>query len=184
MTLIGTASRRQLWWFLLDANDVQLPVVFPIDDLPREPDLLHLDELGAHIAAILEVTGGKQLVAVWERPGRGRLEPADARWARALAHTCERNAVRLRAQLLSHTRGVYLLAPSDFASGQAHPTADSPSAATPFPTGGPPAHDRMEPLQQGRRRATARRPDSNSNDGRRMPPATPPAASNTAETEY
>lgn len=116
LALIGTAGHRQLWLMFLDSDDGQLPVVIPLDDLPREPNRAETDVLVGHLAGILAQVRAVQLVLVWERPGRGRLTERDQAWARALAANCARRGVRLRAQLLSHTRGVTILAPEDYAS--------------------------------------------------------------------
>lgn len=127
LNLIGTAGSRQLWLMMLDAHDQQLPVVIPLDDLPRLPNTASTDALIGRAAAILAQAGGCQLVLVWERPGRGRLLPHDTAWARAVAENCARRGLRLRAQLLSHTRGVALLAPADYAAA---PTPLTPTGVS------------------------------------------------------
>lgn len=123
LTLVGAAIRRQLWLMFLTADDVQLPVLMPVDDLPELPDRVETDVLVSHLAGLLDQIGAAQLVLVWERPGRGLLNPSEAAWARALALDCERRGIRLRAQLLSHTRGVMLLTPADYAAPPPLPTA-------------------------------------------------------------
>ncbi|MCU1478969.1 MAG: hypothetical protein JWQ64_3662 [Subtercola sp.] len=113
MCTVGTACRHQLWFLLLTSSDLQVPIALPCDDLPLEPSETHVDTLLAFCAGLMADRGATQLVAVWERPGRGALNQADARWAQTIATTCARRGIRLRAQLLSHTRGVCLLQASD-----------------------------------------------------------------------
>ncbi|RFA10961.1 hypothetical protein B7R54_18405 [Subtercola boreus] len=115
LALIGTAGHRQLWLMFLDNDDDQLPVVIPLDDLPRQPDRAETDVLVGHLAGILQQVAAVQLVLVWERPGKGKLTEPDRAWASAIALNCARRGVRLRAQLLSHTRGVTILDPADYA---------------------------------------------------------------------
>ncbi|GGF37335.1 hypothetical protein [Subtercola lobariae] len=132
MSTIGTACRHQLWLLMLTSADLQVPLAFPCDDFSVEPDKKQANVLLAFIAGLMADRGATQLIAVWERPGRGALSPADARWAQLIAHSCERRGIPLRAQLLSHSRGVCLLGPADLASSDSQPadqeTTDSKPA--------------------------------------------------------
>ncbi|RFA17445.1 hypothetical protein B7R22_00095 [Subtercola boreus] len=127
LALIGTAGHRQLWLMFLDHDDDQLPVVIPLDDLPRVPDRAQTDVLVGHLAGVLHQVAAVQIVLVWERPGKGKLTELDQAWARSIAENCSRRGVRLRAQLLSHTRGVTILHPADYALT---PTAASSTGGT------------------------------------------------------
>jgi hypothetical protein len=113
MSTVGTACRHQLWFLLLTSSDRQVPIALPCDDLPLEPSETHVDGLLTFCAGLMADRGATQLVAVWERPGRGALNQADALWAQTIAATCARRGIHLRAQLLSHTRGVCLLRAAD-----------------------------------------------------------------------
>ncbi|RFA23395.1 hypothetical protein [Subtercola boreus] len=128
LRVIGTAARRQLWLMMLDDLHNHVPIVIPLDDLPPVPDRTETDVLVSRLAGILDIADASQLILVWERPGRGRLAEPDTVWARALAENCLRRGVRLRAQLLSHTRGVTLLSPADY--GAVTPTAASSAVET------------------------------------------------------
>jgi hypothetical protein len=106
--LVGRAVRRQLWIMLLDENDVQLPVIVPIDDLPPAPD----GDLP--FAYIVESTGAAAVFVVLERYGGEELTPADRAWAKHVRDGCAAASVRLRGILLSHRRGVRWMAEDDY----------------------------------------------------------------------
>ena len=80
--------RRSLWVALLDENDQTLPVAFPIDDLPAEPDALLCKNL-AKILGDLAATGpARSALVLLCRPGPETVTAQDHRWA-----------VRLRGEL-------------------------------------------------------------------------------------
>lgn len=108
--LVGRAVRRQLWLFFLDENDVQLPLIVPIDDLPVSPP----DEPMLGIADFADAAGASCIVAVLERYGDDALTSGDKAWARSLREGCGATSIRLRAILLSHRRGVRWVAQDDY----------------------------------------------------------------------
>ena len=108
--LVGRAIRRQLWLFFLDDDDVQLPLVVPIDDLPIAPP----DGVMVAIADLADAVAATSVVAVLERYGSEELTPGDREWARHLRDSCAATSVRLRAILLSHRRGVRWVAEDDY----------------------------------------------------------------------
>jgi hypothetical protein len=80
--------RRSLWVALLDRDERTLPVAFPIDELPVEPDTLLCRNL-AKILGDLASTGPARSAALLRcRPGPETVTAQDRRWA-----------ARLRAQL-------------------------------------------------------------------------------------
>lgn len=112
--LVGRACRRQLWLLFLNDENVQLPLLMPTDDYPSRPAAENAAELANGIRSIMEGIGATQLVLVWERYAGPELSPLDRAWARELHRQCSELGVRVRAQLLSHKRGVRWLAPDDY----------------------------------------------------------------------
>ncbi len=112
--LIGRACRRQLWLLFLDAEDVQLPILMPTDDFPVSPLPEYARALARGVSEILEATDAAQVILVWERYAGAELTAGDRAWARQLHDECTESGVRVRAQLLSHKRGVRWIAPEDY----------------------------------------------------------------------
>ncbi|RLQ84088.1 hypothetical protein D9V28_07555 [Mycetocola zhadangensis] len=114
--LIGRASRRQLWLLFLDSDNVQLPLLIPTDDYPGRPTPDHANELANGIRHIAGAARAAQVILVWERYAGSDLTPLDRAWAQQLHNACSGIGVPIRAQLLSHKRGVRWLAPDDYLS--------------------------------------------------------------------
>lgn len=112
--LIGRASRRQLWLLFLDADDKQLPLVMPTDDFPGSARPEYAQALVRGVSQIMESAGAAQVIFVWERYAGADLTAIDRAWARQLHDECALRGVRVRAQLLSHKRGVRWIAPDDY----------------------------------------------------------------------
>jgi len=113
--LIGRAQSRQIWLLFVDAHDVQLPLVMPISDIPVAPAAGDLAQWAEFIRAVTEAADAASVVVVIERYGSDRLTDADRAWARMTRDGCSGADVDLRAVVLSHRRGVRLLAPEDYA---------------------------------------------------------------------
>ncbi|AMB59152.1 hypothetical protein [Microterricola viridarii] len=111
--LIGAACRRQWWMLLLDEADRQLPIIIPMADYPTTPNGGAAESLAARIGETVEGAGAARVVFVWERPGGRRLTHLDRSWARALGASCAAAGIAVRAQLVSHDRGVRWVAPDD-----------------------------------------------------------------------
>lgn len=113
--LVGRAVSRQIWLMFLDENDVQMPLIMPVSDIPVSPG----DNDEAHwanfVASGAEAIGARSVIVVIERYDSDRLTEADRAWARLSRDGCAVAGVPLRAVLLSHRRGVRLLAPDDYA---------------------------------------------------------------------
>jgi hypothetical protein len=110
--LIGVALRREVWLLFLDADDIQLPIVVPVENLPEWPD-----DLTGFVSAVADcagLEGASSVVAVWERPGDSRPSDADRAWARDFALAFARTDYALRGQLLSHDHGVRWFAADDY----------------------------------------------------------------------
>lgn len=78
-------SKRSLWLTFIDDEDRMTPVIVPIDDLPRQPDLPRIPLLAdtcEHILAT-SVPGGS-VAMLLSRPGRAGVCDTDRRWSRAL----------------------------------------------------------------------------------------------------
>lgn len=113
--LVGHAVRRQLWLLFLDSSGVQLPTLIPIEDYPTGPDASFAAALAQSIRHVMSETDAAQLVLVWERCLGADPVSADRAWAKALAAACVDANVMVRAQLISHRKGVRWLAPTDYA---------------------------------------------------------------------
>lgn len=112
--IIGRASLRQLWFLFLDDEDMQLPLLIPIDGLPTRPEREGVHQVLANITALMAEIDATGLVMVWERYGPRTLTPRDRAWAHAFATECVNESVPLRAMLLSHRSGVRWIAPDDY----------------------------------------------------------------------
>ncbi|MDM4762651.1 hypothetical protein QT381_06490 [Galbitalea sp. SE-J8] len=108
--LIGPACRAQTWFLFVDDDDVQLPLLIPIDDVPEDAAV---DATGAAMASLCDAAGAAAMIVVIESPGTHELTDADRAWARVVRDAALAVDVELRALLLSHDHGVRALAPDD-----------------------------------------------------------------------
>ena len=111
-TLIGKAIRRQLWVMFLDENDVQLPVLMPIDGVPTQPE--GNERLPEILRQLVDSVGAHSVILVLERYASQELTGSDIAWARALHKAAEGADIGLRAILLSHRGGVRWVAQDDY----------------------------------------------------------------------
>lgn len=109
--LIGPASRSQTWLLFLDGDDVQLPVIVPIDAVPEEQPLV--DSARELLSALAAATDAAAVIVVIESPHSRELGGADRAWAIALREAASTEGVDVRALLLSHDDGVRALGPDD-----------------------------------------------------------------------
>jgi hypothetical protein len=112
--LVGRACTRQVWMFFLDGKNVQLPLVIPMADYPESPGGGNAESFAASVRDIVEVARAAQVIFVWERYGSDMLTPTDCAWAQQLHNACATEGVVVRAQLLSHRRGVRWIAAEDY----------------------------------------------------------------------
>lgn len=111
--LVGRAISRQLWLMFLDQDDLQLPLLIPIDGLPDSPTDDQSAEVLDRVRDVMEQIGATAIVVVLERYGSETLTAQDVEWARSLRRGCLRGGIALRAQLLSHRGGVRWIAQDD-----------------------------------------------------------------------
>ena len=108
---LGPAIRWQLWLFF-PANESGFGgLAMPCDDLPRRAPAEAADVLHTVIGGVAQHTSATELILGLERrggPDPGRL---DREWMLAASTAADRAGVRLRAVLISHTRGVREHAP-------------------------------------------------------------------------
>lgn len=111
--LIGRASRHQLWFLFLDGDQVQLPLMIPLDDLPSSPgDSAH--DLARAMGQAMEAAGAQSIIVVIERYAGTALTASDSAWAKAIHAAFEQDGLSLRGILLSHNRGVRWIAQDDY----------------------------------------------------------------------
>jgi len=86
-------AARSLWLLWLTATGAMLPVVLPVDGLPRLPDpLLLRGLLDLHATVTAEVDGGRaHLALALCRPGRAAVTADDDLWAAALRGVLDRD---------------------------------------------------------------------------------------------
>lgn len=119
-TLLAPVVRRQLWVLLLDDRDVLMSPLLPNDDFPRSPHervdgdpRTAVQAYADCFAEVVQEVGVAQLVLVWERPGRGPLDPDTRAWARELHARFGDAGVRVRAQCHLSAKGLRMLRPDD-----------------------------------------------------------------------
>lgn len=112
-SLIGRASRHQLWFLFLDDNLRQLPLLIPLDDLPPSPDET-VGDLARAMGQAMEVSGASSIVVVIERYAGSGLTASDVAWAKAIHDSFEHDGLAVRGILLSHNRGVRWIAQDDY----------------------------------------------------------------------
>ena len=111
--LIGRAIQHQIWFLFLDADQVQLPLVIPVGELPARPDGF-VGALAERLAAVVEAEAARAVIVVIERYAYPELTAADRGWAKCLHDALDENGVPVRGVLLSHSRGVRWVAQDDY----------------------------------------------------------------------
>lgn len=111
--LIGRACRHQLWFLFLDDNQVQLPLMIPLDDLPSAPDD-SVHDLARAMGQAMEAAGAESIIVVIERYASAVLTAADIAWAKSIHDAFDLESLHLRGVLLSHNRGVRWVAQDDY----------------------------------------------------------------------
>jgi hypothetical protein len=80
----GGFSRRSVWLLFLDADGRPSPVLVPIDDIPRRPVPLFLDNLRFIVQEIVKTHDTASVAMLLSRPGHTTMTKDDCKWARAL----------------------------------------------------------------------------------------------------
>lgn len=112
--LLGRAIRRQLWLLFLDEDDVQLPLIVPLEGMPLLPPGLEDETLGALLGRFKDLAAAHSFIFVLERYADAELSSADIAWSRALHLACDAAQVPLRGILVSHRAGVRWVAQDDY----------------------------------------------------------------------
>jgi hypothetical protein len=113
--LIGRANQRQIWLLFLDSDDVQLPLLIPIDGMPVRPDD-SIAGFAATVASSMSEIEASSVIVVLERYADATITESDRLWARAISAAFSDRSLRLRALLISHRRGVRWFAADDYLS--------------------------------------------------------------------
>lgn len=106
--VVDSPSRRRcsLWLLFLDAEDRQLPVVTPIDDLPAVPDEPLVRNLFVVAAKILiEFAPQGSIVLALTGVDAPRRPPVERAWADALRRGAEAADVRVRLRCVVTATG-------------------------------------------------------------------------------
>jgi len=82
-TVIQGAYRRQAWFFVLDDQRAQLPVLIPID-LPPRPDGTAAEVFRRLLETVGEVGDVAAAIVVLERPGPAIVTDDDSNWLDAI----------------------------------------------------------------------------------------------------
>jgi hypothetical protein len=101
----GVRLRHSLWLFFLDGNDVQLPVIVPIDDVPDDPDPELVGNLCWIIAEVLGDNEGSVVITL-TRPGPAVTDGPDRVWHDRLRDAAAAHSARIRMMCLATPDGV------------------------------------------------------------------------------
>jgi hypothetical protein len=107
--LVPVAVRRQLWTLFFDADDVQLPMLVPLDGVPELPDGPAVEHWGDALDEVAAEFGVATVVFVLERPGAARPTCSDLAWRAALVALGDARRYGVRAVVASATDGVVVL---------------------------------------------------------------------------
>ena len=111
--IISIDDRRQrgLWVFFLDRNDIQMPVVVPIDDVPAHPDLPLVGNVCWIVSRVLaeHEPEGSAVIAL-SRPGTSDIGEVDRYWYRSLRAGAREHGTAIRMLCLATPDGVRELA--------------------------------------------------------------------------
>ncbi|WP_345376909.1 hypothetical protein [Frondihabitans cladoniiphilus] len=145
--LVPCAVQTQLWLLLLDADDVQLPVMIPIGDLPLRASAAAGEGLTELLGTLHREFGAASFVFIVERPGPARPSESDCEWIR---HLCAAGSevYSIRRVYLCHDEGIASYDESDLdelppmaAPSGSGATSGTSSGAAPCPA---PARPRSE----------------------------------------
>ncbi|WP_354497768.1 hypothetical protein [Mycetocola sp. 2940] len=112
--IVGRACARQVWMLFLDEGSVQMPLILPMANFPESPAAGNATRFAASVREIVDAIDAASVIFVWERYAGDLLTQADCAWAEQLHRACAAAGVVVRAQLLSHKRGVRWIAPEDY----------------------------------------------------------------------
>ncbi|WP_378146510.1 hypothetical protein ACFJGV_02235 [Cnuibacter sp. UC19_7] len=104
--LIGVAVREQLWVLYFDDDDVVIPVMTPLDDIPLGDPRRVLRPVARFIAATAARVGAATVALVWEEPEGDDSRPPSSIDADVCGTLLEECRVRVRGQFRSTGAGV------------------------------------------------------------------------------
>ncbi|WP_209560898.1 hypothetical protein [Frigoribacterium sp. PvP032] len=116
-SLVPVAVRRQLWTLFFDADDVQLPILVPLEGVPEHPDRLAMERWGDALEAVSTEFGVTAVVFVLERPGPSSATTSDHAWHRVLTGLSDARRFAVRAVFTCASDGVVVLQRDDRAAG-------------------------------------------------------------------
>jgi hypothetical protein len=103
-------QQRSLVVQFLDAQDRELPVVVPVDGIPRQPDGPTVTNLCWIISQVLdEHAPGGSAVLTLTRPGSDEIGPQDRGWHDAIASAAAVEGASIRLMCLGTRDGVRVL---------------------------------------------------------------------------
>lgn len=124
---VPVAVRRQLWTLFFGADDVQLPLMVPLEGVPSLPDVGALTQYGEALEAVADEFGAASVAFVLERPGSGSTTASDHAWLDGLERATVSRRFWVRPVLLCSDDGVRLLGSASRASRS--PAADQASSS-------------------------------------------------------
>ncbi|MBC7518887.1 MAG: hypothetical protein H7248_08425, partial [Microbacteriaceae bacterium] len=111
--LVGRAYRRQLWFFFVDRERRQRPLLIPFSDPPNHPDD-SVPDLARVMKHALHTQEAESLIIVLERYADAVFSAGDKAWARRLTREFAALQVPVLGFLVSHRRGVRWLTKDDY----------------------------------------------------------------------
>jgi hypothetical protein len=82
--LLPVAVRRQLWTLFFDADDVQLPMMVPLEGIPDRPSPSAVRSWGLALEAVVDEFDVAWVCFVVERPGGAEETESDTAWCEEL----------------------------------------------------------------------------------------------------
>jgi hypothetical protein len=105
--LLLDLQRHSLWLFFLDRDDVQSPVIVPVEDVPDDPEPELVGNLCWIIAEVLGDTEPEGSVVITRtRPGRAEPDVHDRIWHGRLRDGAATHSARIRMMCLATPEGV------------------------------------------------------------------------------
>jgi hypothetical protein len=128
--LVPCAVQRQLWLLLFDADDVQLPVMVPLGDIPLRGGSADGEGLIEMLRSLAREFGAESFVFILERPGPPSPRYDDRLWLTMLLSIGPTETFRVRAAYLAHDDGIAGYDMADLPDLEREPTAAGGDAAS------------------------------------------------------
>jgi hypothetical protein len=126
--LLPVAVRRQLWTLFFDDDDVQLPMMVPLEGIPDRPSPSAVRSWGLALEAVVAEFDVAWVSFVVERPGGAEETESDTAWCEALIALGATTSLVVRSVLGCTDDGIrpWVVAPSPAVT----PAAAGPGVAT------------------------------------------------------